>query len=432
MNNLEFNNERYYYASEVIENHHCLFSKLNKKTSIRQILKTHQIKKENYVFVKKISNNLLLSSEKNTKAILLLKQDYVNELLKNKTIATFKDFPILKLEENQKFKDCIGNSYDIMTRGERSVQNILFNCKDISKAFQIENLTNYIKHNKRTAYKENNDFMYIKDEENKLSLYLTYFGVVRAIFNSHSSRAKDFQHWAIEKIFTYQMGSPEEKEEMASSLIGVPLKTMKYCLSRCYSTISCIYLCEIGNVAELRNIMQLDESLDNELKIFKYGLTKDLNERMYRHQLNFNKNGIHDIALYCYSIIDPIFLFEAETFIKKQFVKLCDAIKIKYQNQTEIIGIKWEKNKKKNQKVDECFQIINQKFGGKLRDVVERQQKQNDKNQIETLEIKNKYLAHLATHECKKRKFSDIDNNDNDTINLLTAPPAAKRHKPNL
>jgi len=445
MNAINFQNKLWYFANELREKHPTIFAQIKKKESSRKIIEIIKIPQTDFIFIFKNKIGIFIESNfKNSRAKLLISCDFVEKLLSTK----IKELPILTLEPSQKFQ-ANGKIFEIETRGELHVDKIYFSADDISIIFDIPQLVHYIQNNKASAYVENEDFIYLntmnnnnnnnsKKQHKSSGMFLTYFGVVRCIFNSKSMAARSFQQWAIKQLFTIQCGSQEDKKSLASSLIGVPIDTMRYALSTSHSTTPCIYLYEIGDffktIAE-KNIQTNLQNINNNnttknLRVFKYGFTKSLNERMYRHQLNFKKMGFNKMGLYKYQLVDPAFLSEAETFIKYKFVDLCGAKKIKFNSQNEIIGIEFETNEKKNKKIEKCFNLLQTKFSGKLKDIIQRQKE-------DKLKMDNKFLKHLAGHVCKKRTITedlsqfDEENFLNDIDDFKGEEPPKKKQRKN-
>jgi hypothetical protein len=56
----------------------------------------------------------------------------------------------------------------------------------------------------------------------RVGVYLTYNGVIRAMYVSRSSpTTRAFQKWATRVLFTSQMGTDEQREEVAAETLGI-------------------------------------------------------------------------------------------------------------------------------------------------------------------------------------------------------------------
>jgi len=63
---------------------------------------------------------------------------------------------------------------------------------------------------------------------NSLNLFLTFKGLIKLLYVSHSKNAEQFQDWANNILFTHQLGTQEETYILGASLLGVNHKTIKY------------------------------------------------------------------------------------------------------------------------------------------------------------------------------------------------------------
>ena len=95
---------------------------------------------------------------------------------------------LINLKDNQKFRDSDGNIIEIETRGVRKDDNIYFKVSDVSKGFDMKNLSSILCHKDR-GYIRNEDYKTFlirvsnkgHDDTIKKSLYLTYNGLLKVI-----------------------------------------------------------------------------------------------------------------------------------------------------------------------------------------------------------------------------------------------------------
>ena len=122
---------------------------------------------------------------------------------------------IIYLEDCKKIKDNDGNIIDIETRGERKVDKIYFKVKDVMKGFEMKFLNKTILDKRNNGYIEGIHYKLFNCKKIVLNtnntiikkvMYLTYIGILRVLFASHSPRAHTFVKWATESLFTLQMG----------------------------------------------------------------------------------------------------------------------------------------------------------------------------------------------------------------------------------
>ena len=196
---------------------------------------------------------------------------------------------IIQLDDNQKFKDDNGNIVEIETRGERTVDKIYFKVKDVMSGFMMDRLDDVILNKRRHGYIINSHYKYfnckkpIKDGKNtnKISkeLFLTYEGMLRVLFASHSPNVKPFIKWATETLFVIQLGTTEQKQELVSNVLGVNAKVIKEVFNVDRNTLPCVYLFTLNTVDKLRESMKIDSKYADDSIVAKYGFTKDVSRR---------------------------------------------------------------------------------------------------------------------------------------------------------
>jgi hypothetical protein len=97
--------------------------------------------------------------------------------------------PLLKINDDEKFKDADGIPLNIEIRGEREYDKIYFKGIDVEHEFLMPYLVKHII-SKDTKYQEEihyKNFRYNK----KNNIYLTYEGLLKIIFNARDSRTKE-------------------------------------------------------------------------------------------------------------------------------------------------------------------------------------------------------------------------------------------------
>lgn len=207
----------------------------------RELIKNKNI--TDYIFARYKDDKWTQTDGKSYKydKILLSKSfvDMIKEINEPKEILEETKYDIapdiIHLEEHEKFRNNDGNIVNIEIRGERTVNDIYFKVKDVMIAFEMEKLYDTITDKRKYGYIENDHYKYFnciisaKDgkKTNKKELYLTYEGILRVLFASHSSKAKTFIKWATETLFTVQLGSADDKQELCASLLGTHIKNVK-------------------------------------------------------------------------------------------------------------------------------------------------------------------------------------------------------------
>jgi AraC-like DNA-binding protein len=230
---------------------------------------------------------------------------------------------ILELNNDEKFRDTDGNIVEIETRGEQNRNNIYFKVKDVSVGFEMPNLDQTLI-NKDRGYERDIDYkiLFIRVVKTndlgttiKKCLYLTYHGLLRVLFVSRNKQVKRFQDWAEEKLFTCQMGSKDEKEELVADVMNMDVKNVRAMFSKYASTFPCIYLLSLGLVKDLRDIFNIDSNINGDTMVYKFGRTEDFDKRLADHQRTYGKMKNVNISIVCFHIIDVKYLSEAETSI---------------------------------------------------------------------------------------------------------------------
>ena len=117
---------------------------------IRKIIERKKIDVSDFKWGSKHKSGWKSCSADYPKGKLLLKADWVHEnvpkMAVNKDVKyEYEEAPnVLHLDEEEKFKDVNGNVLNIEVRGERHEDKCYFKVKDVSKAFEMDNLQRII------------------------------------------------------------------------------------------------------------------------------------------------------------------------------------------------------------------------------------------------------------------------------------------------
>jgi hypothetical protein len=378
---IKINNKSYYNAKDIKKIDINYFQGCSR--GVRKIIEKKNIKAGDYMYAEcstvkkekiyKFSKNQL---EPSKKAQLLLKKSWcvqnlpicMGENVSEERKQEQYDYPeapgILELEEEEKFKDNDGNCVEIETRGVKTADGIYFLAKDVAVAFEMPSIVKTIL-DKRFEYDRSDYCVFIIKKcdspnplTNKKKLYITYEGMIKILYSSRSKKAKSFRNWATKTLFVAQMGQVEEKEELASKLIGVPVKSLRLVLSKTSSSVPCVYMFSLGVAKDLRNVMNIPDDIEDDYIIIKYGFTKSLDRRTSEHITTYGKIKKVNLELLYYSYIDPIYLPDAEKDIK-DFVSQYETI-IKYENFKELIAISPQHEKT----IKKQLKYINKEYAG--------------------------------------------------------------------
>lgn len=382
---ITINNKNYYNAKILKQYDPAYF--IGTSAGIREIIKKKAIDNTNThyaTFSKKYGWTSCCHQDKpSTKAPLLLLESWVVANIpkmmpesaesKEELYEYPEAPPILHLEDYEKFKDSNGNIAEIETRGDRIYKGIYFSAKDISKEFEMPSLVNNILYNQIIDYNIDMDYKLFAqilpsnpEKPNcKRQLFITYEGMIKILYSSRSKKAKLFREWATDTLFTIQMGSDENKEELGAKIIGQSVKNVRAVFKTCSKKVPCIYRFSLGTAKTLRKSMNLSDEIKDDFIIIKYGLTDDLDRRSSEHVLEYEKkiNGVK-LGLMDFAYIDPKFLSEAETSLKEYFQTI--EIPIKYEKYTELIAI----NPTHEKQIKKQYNYIGTAYQGIVTDLI--------------------------------------------------------------
>lgn len=353
------------------------------------------------------------SNKKYARAKLLLKiewvQTHVPSFSNNGVKYEIKPAPeILYLNDDEKMKDGENNVVDIETRGERNVLKCYFKVKDVAKCFEMKRLNSAILNN--GGYEINKHYKYFMCKsvtiyakiEVKKTLFLTYRGLTRCLYVSRNKHANRFQDWANKILFTAQMGTREEKINLANNILGVPAYIAKDVLKTSATAISSIYLFSLNKVSKLRNVFDIDEKIPDDAIVCKYGFTKDLNRRTSEHLKTLGKIKEVELKLKFHCNIDPSYLSNAETDIKYFFDSFNMNMKHDKYKELVIISESLFKIVKKQ------FENLSHSYSGGVKDLI-----MNNEN------IKKQMIMKDLKHENELLKEKNKQDSLNKDLNIM-------------
>lgn len=199
--------------------------------------------------------------------------------------------------------------------------------KDISIVLDMPSLKQSLIH-KNSVYERNVDYKTLnitggnsacEKTTNKKRIYLTYEGLLRVLFASNNKNAKFFRKWATTIIYTHQLGTVEQKEELGADLLKISLKKFKEMFKAYTGKFSCIYLLELGTVGALRELFSISPDIPDDVIVYKYGFTDDIVRRFTEHTRDYGK--IKDVNVYLsqFTLIDIKYMSDAENDIRQFF-----------------------------------------------------------------------------------------------------------------
>ncbi len=420
MNKYTFNEIEYYNADDVYNFEPESFVGCSKTS--RLIVKNKKLKDNEFIYMKYIkSRNEWIPSEETYKtAKVFITCEWIHKnLIKFKkqeekteediNIEASKAPPLLELNDEEKFVDIDGNILDIEIRGTKNINDIYFKVKDVSEKFKLGDI-NKILLNKDSSF--NIDLHYklfkvlkVVDPETKSIkkgqklLFLTFKGLTKLLYVSHSKNAEHFQDWVNNIIYTYQFGSREDKIELFSPSLGINSKVVKEFFNTEANTMPCIYLFTLGTVKDLRDSMNINEKYNDNDIICKYGLTKDLKRRTTEHEKKFSSIKGIKLNLKFYSYIDPFYVYNAENDIKLFTNSL--KLNFQYENNEELIIV----SKDLFKIIEQQYLHISKKYMGHITEL--NQRIKDLEHQLELISVK--YEKEISQKD-KELLQKDIEN----------------------
>jgi hypothetical protein len=158
-------------------------------------------------------------------------------------------------------------------------------------------------------------------------------------------------------MFTFQLGTVEQKEKLTCDYLGVDLQTFKHTM-KCYSgKISCIYFISLGSVGNLRNTFNI-RNVDNNNIVCKYGRTNDIKRRLSELSNEYRKkNSIITINILSFVFINDKFSSRAEKEVADKFISECHKILDITENELVAIKPQYISN------VSQYFKRLEKKYG---------------------------------------------------------------------
>ena len=409
-------NMLYYLADELKKLNPLYFAGTSK--TIRKIIERKNIPNTEYIYGTTFKKQWKICDTSCKKGKLLLNKNWcdLNIQLNNNTIDNKKDIDvedkiedyeidiipqeqileapsILTLEEHEKFRDSDGKIIEIETRGEKNEDKIYFKVKDVSLGFNLPNLNSVLLHTDK-GFERNTDYVTFnrsltneQRDNKKPSLYLTYNGFLRVLFVSRNQNAKQFRKWAEKILFTCQFGSKENKEELASELLNINVRSIRDVFKSSVNSFPCIYLFELGKVSQLRDTFNISNDVDDNMMVYKYGMTENMKDRILSHINDYGKMKNVNMNLKLFSYIDIKYKVNAEQDLRLFF----NSINIKLEldgtgeggNRNELIVI----NDKMYKMVEKHFKTVSNEYLGATKEIQEKMEKMKNEHEMEKMKL---------------------------------------------
>jgi hypothetical protein len=232
--------------------------------------------------------------------------------------------PELELKDHEKFKNANGNPVSIYVCGERERNKCYFLARDVEQMLDIANIRSTLMH-KKSSFRRGEHYVTFRTVGNsyscKSNLFLTFIGITKLLYCSHSPHAEQYQRWADEILFVAQMGTAKARKELGDRIKTADTQTMKEVLGQSVTALAGLYVLSLGTVDELRDSMKLSPTLPDSAIIAKFGRTTNLEVRMGDHGSG-RKGGYggelqRDPGCLAWAPMCPELVVEAEADLRK-------------------------------------------------------------------------------------------------------------------
>jgi len=389
--------KKYYLADTLMLNNPSLF-KGCKNNSRNIVTKKNIIPENKYIFAKKVKSDWIKTdgSSKKFDKLFVSKRWYDNYDI----IETEPD--LIYLEDNEMFTDMDGNVFDICVRGERKFDKCYFSVEDIINRFHLKSLKKVIMDKRFNGYVENVHYKYFYPKNKKTkNLYLTYMGILRLLFSSNRNNAEKFARWCAEILFTYHIGNIKQKHDLASKLIGVSSDAIKSVFNKTAIKVPVIYLFSIGIVKKLTTTLSLysENDYNDDDYVCKWGMTKDFERRTKEHEITYGKLKNSNLRLLIFGYIDPQYISEAETKVKRLIESM--NLKLEHEKYNELAII--PKNKMKT--IKENFEMISKVYMGHITELVNKIKEKDIEKELTQVKYEKELQKEIYEKELLKKEY---------------------------
>lgn len=400
LSTIAINGKQYYKADDIRTAQPTYFVGCTK--SIRKIIERKSIPESECTFMTytKKTNAYKQCDASTTKAALFITKEWVdrnvpgfgNDDIK---LDIEKAPPILELADHEKLCDTEGNIMDIEVRGTRDRNGCYFKASDVARCFEMPYLNTTLSHQER-EYIRNIHYKtfitpgyYNEQTKEDKRLFLTYKGLIKVLYSSRSGNAEKFQDWAENILFAAQMGTVEQKQKVAATILGSSIDDVRNVLSRSPMPVSSLYLICIGQVGDMQEHMPELNKYNAADSVFKFGYSEDLTRRLAEHKriLGKIKGAAEELSVVCYVPVDDQYLSNAESELKQEFQDI-DAV-IEHPTYKELVVF----NEKRLPLIKKIFRNICEKYAGRVKNLqsLMEQQRQDYEQKKKIYALKMEY-----------------------------------------
>jgi hypothetical protein len=163
---------------------------------------------------------------------------------------------------------------------------------------------------------DHREYAYVKHKVfTSTELYLTDREMIRLLFMIKNEKTKQFVEWATDILFSIQMGTEDQKNEVVSKTLNVEKESVREIFDKTSFTMPCIYLYKLGSAKDLREIMNIDEIYADYMYVYKWGMTNNFPKTHDECVDIFAKLGIEIKLIRC-NYVDLQYATVAKTDLK--------------------------------------------------------------------------------------------------------------------
>ena len=130
-----------------------------------------------------------------------------------------------------------------------------------------------------------------------------------------------------------QMGTYDKKEELGCEVLNMDVKAYRAVFKNHATDFPCIYLLKLGTAKDLRSTFNLDQNISDNLIIYKYGNSNNMERRMQEHGNDYGKMKNVKLEMSIFHVIDTKYLYEAETDLRQFFKNFRKSIEVDGRNE---------------------------------------------------------------------------------------------------
>lgn len=192
-------------------------------------------------------------------------------------------------------------------------------------------------------------------------------------------------------------------KELVEARMGIPCDKggllavhVQRALKRSVLPVSCVYLFSLGVVKNMREAFEIDDSVDNESYVCKYGMTKNLESRISEHTNDYGKMANVTLRLLVYAQLDATFVNEAEGDLRLFFSSMNMKLVTKGRNELVVVSAKQFKV------VENQYKLIANTYTNRIERLQQKIQDLENEKEIQRLHLERANLScalHNRIHE---------------------------------